>query len=227
MSNPAACMIFDAAARSTFKARTAQTELALCTSHSPAAFLVRNRASRTQSDMPPSLQVHIRGHSCSETCLTRSRHTGGKANKSRAVEKGHSMLRWENNLVDSGSGFKNAHRRRARRSSLWPPMPPQSMLRSRKRIVFFKNGRLFFPRVRHSSWQLPTLNKGAWGRGGRPELCWMGVYLSRTGIQATREIGHAQCKNEVSLRLACLPSARPALLVGPEWDSEGPTIGQL
>ena len=151
----------------------------------------------------------------------------GRRTKVAPLKKVTQCCVGKNNLVDSGSGFKNAHRRRARRSSLWPPMPPQSMLRSRKRIVFFKNGRLFFPRVRHSSWQLPTLNKGAWGRGGRPELCWMGVYLSRTGIQATREIGHAQCKNEVSLRLACLPCARPALLVDPEWDSEGPTIGQL
>ena len=90
----------------------------------------------------------------------------GRRTKVAPLKKVTQCCVGKNNLVDSGSGFKNAHRRRARRSSLWPPMPPQSMLRSRKRIVFFKNGRLFFPRVRHSSWQLPTLNKGARGVAG-------------------------------------------------------------
>jgi hypothetical protein len=55
----------------------------------------------------------------------------------------------------------------------------------------------------------------------------MGVYLSRTGIQATREIGHAQFKNEVSLWLPCFPSFAGGPGVGQRGTNYRTTIGQL
>ena len=158
----------------------------------------------------------------------------GKANVGSGVLTLTLNAVWENNLVDSGSGFKNAHRRPARSSSQLPPLPPSIKVDRRERTVFFKNGRLFFPRVPHSNRKLPTLNGGARGRNGRPEICGWAFFNPEPVLKRCRKLVTAISK--MSPTMAQQPElfgphtkTRPARL-GHEWvggDSFGTLLGFL
>ena len=114
-------------------------------------------------------RTHVRTHASTHARTQRRRFMNTIAT-ARTQTLGSTYLRVAriSCVVDSGPRKNNAHP-----ASLWRTLPghpraPMSQCWSDCNLHFFKNGRLFFSRVRHSHLDASTLNVGAGGCAGRP-----------------------------------------------------------